>query len=145
MIRRPPRCSRTATLFPYTTLFRSASTGRTQIPARPARSCRQTADLGCVADAVAFPPYSRRSGLPGLRQKRSWRLTMTEVLVMPRHLAIRILHEAQIAQPEAIRGVVAARGGAPAAFLLNREAVADGDALWANLWSRKSTRLNSSQ
>ncbi|HEY9545275.1 MAG TPA: hypothetical protein VIR56_04665 [Solimonas sp.] len=60
---------------------------------------------------------------------------MTEVLVMPRHLAIRILHEAQIAQPEAIRGVVAARGGAPAAFLLNREAVADGDALWANLWS----------
>src|SRR3546814_1197830 len=42
---------------------------------------------------------------------------------------------AQIAQAEAIRGVVAARGGAPAAFLLNREAVADGDALWANLWS----------
>src|SRR3546814_18478592 len=54
---------------------------------------------------------------------------------MPRHLAIRILHEAQIAQPEAIRGVVAARGGAPAAFLLNRAAVADGDALWATLWS----------
>lgn len=60
---------------------------------------------------------------------------MTEVLVMPRHLAIRILHEAQIAQPDAIRGVVAARAGEPAMFLKNRDAVADGDALWANLWS----------
>ncbi|NGY04391.1 hypothetical protein [Solimonas terrae] len=60
---------------------------------------------------------------------------MTDVLVMPRHLAIRILHEAQIAQPESIRGVVAARAGEPAAFLKNRDAVADGDALWANLWS----------
>lgn len=60
---------------------------------------------------------------------------MTDVLVMPRHLAIRILHEAQIAQPEAIRGVVAARAGEPAAFLNNRDAVVDGDVLWANLWS----------
>lgn len=60
---------------------------------------------------------------------------MTEVLVMPRHLAIRILHEAQIAQPEAIRGVVAARAGEPAAFLKNSDSVAGGDALWANLWS----------
>ncbi|HET8881414.1 MAG TPA: hypothetical protein VFM56_04500 [Solimonas sp.] len=60
---------------------------------------------------------------------------MTEVLVMPRHLAIRILHEAQIAQPDAIRGVVVARGGEPAIFLKNRESVDGGDALWANLWS----------
>src|SRR3546814_2423229 len=29
MIRRPPRSTRTDTLFPYTTLFRSAKTGRT--------------------------------------------------------------------------------------------------------------------
>jgi hypothetical protein len=58
-----------------------------------------------------------------------------EVLVMPRHLAIRILHEAQIAQPEPIRGVVAARHGEPSVFLPGRETVADGDALWANLWS----------
>src|SRR3546814_21001652 len=28
MIRRPPRSTRTDTLFPYTTLFRSAATGR---------------------------------------------------------------------------------------------------------------------
>src|SRR3546814_2324080 len=43
MIRRPPRSTRTDTLFPYTTLFRSASapaaspTGRTPCPSRSAR------------------------------------------------------------------------------------------------------------
>src|SRR3546814_4786197 len=31
MIRRPPRSTRTDTLFPYTTLFRSAQPGRTQL------------------------------------------------------------------------------------------------------------------
>src|SRR3546814_3737752 len=31
MIRRPPRSTRTDTLFPYTTLFRSTPTGRTTI------------------------------------------------------------------------------------------------------------------
>src|SRR3546814_14358254 len=31
MIRRPPRSTRTDTLFPYTTLFRSADTGRTVV------------------------------------------------------------------------------------------------------------------
>ncbi|WP_028081532.1 hypothetical protein [Solimonas soli] len=60
---------------------------------------------------------------------------MSDVLVMPRCLAIRILHEAQIAQPEAIRGVVGARGGEPAAFHKGRDAVAADESLWANLWS----------
>src|SRR3546814_3573119 len=36
MIRRPPRSTRTDTLFPYTTLFRSKSFGRFQ-PKRPSR------------------------------------------------------------------------------------------------------------
>jgi hypothetical protein len=60
---------------------------------------------------------------------------MTDVLVMPRGLAIRILHEAQIAQPDAIRGVVGARGGEPAVFLKGRDAVGADETLWANLWS----------
>lgn len=60
---------------------------------------------------------------------------MSEVLVMPRGLAIRILHEAQIAQPGSIRGVVAARGGEPAAFYRDRETVREGESLWAKLWS----------
>src|SRR3546814_6597188 len=37
MIRRPPRATRTDTLFPYTTLFRSAPT-RQNLPAKPCPS-----------------------------------------------------------------------------------------------------------
>src|SRR3546814_12390452 len=46
MIRRPPRSTRTDTLFPYTTLFRSSPHNRStrcdipSRPCRPARSCR---------------------------------------------------------------------------------------------------------
>lgn len=60
---------------------------------------------------------------------------MNEILVMPRPLAIRILHAAQIAAPEAIRGVVGARGGEPRAFHPGRDAVAGDETLWARLWS----------
>lgn len=56
------------------------------------------------------------------------------ILVMPRRLAIRILHEAQIAQPEAIVGVVTARGHEPAGFTLGRE-TPTGQTLWARCWS----------
>lgn len=59
----------------------------------------------------------------------------TEALVMPRSLAIRILHEAQIAQPAAIRGVVGARDGDPRSFHLGRDAVGSSESLWADLWS----------
>src|SRR3546814_4854747 len=37
MIRRPPRSTRTDTLFPYTTLFRSAHRWRRPLSARPAQ------------------------------------------------------------------------------------------------------------
>src|SRR3546814_4834418 len=40
MIRRPPRSTRTDTLFPYTTLFRSATVRRKQFPLRCAHSSR---------------------------------------------------------------------------------------------------------
>src|SRR3546814_6077574 len=54
MIRRPPRSTRTDTLFPYTTLFRSA--GRSM-----AEACGRQAG----SDAL---PYRRRG-----RQNREWR------------------------------------------------------------------------
>jgi len=60
---------------------------------------------------------------------------MSDVLVMPRNLAIRILHAAQLAQPESIRGVVGARDGEPASFYKDRDSVAANEVLWANLWS----------
>src|SRR3546814_1366058 len=39
MIRRPPRSTRTDTLFPYTTLFRSTSAGSRRPCPRPCTSC----------------------------------------------------------------------------------------------------------
>lgn len=58
-----------------------------------------------------------------------------QVLVMPRRLAIQILHAAQIAQPDAIRGVVAARGGDPVRFHAEGGALRPGEQFWARLWS----------
>ncbi|HKY93202.1 MAG TPA: hypothetical protein VJM11_19275 [Nevskiaceae bacterium] len=63
---------------------------------------------------------------------------MTETpFVIPRTLAIRILHEAQIAQPDPICGLVGARGGEPCSFVRGSDAdvIARGETVWARLWS----------
>src|SRR3546814_17714933 len=52
MIRRPPRSTRTDTLFPYTTRFRSSGTGQASHPIRP---------LSCLQSAVFL--INSRSGL----------------------------------------------------------------------------------
>lgn len=59
------------------------------------------------------------------------------VLVIPRTLAIRILHEAQIAQPDPICGIVGAKAGEPASFVRGPESVlaGRGETIWARLWS----------
>src|SRR3546814_2237373 len=54
MIRRPPRATRTATLFPYTTLFRS----------RQAAGLRALADPGAQIGLRAHPPGPGRPGQP---------------------------------------------------------------------------------
>src|SRR3546814_1145493 len=51
MIRRPPRSTRTDTLFPYTTLFRSASHGQ-----RPAIFYTNGYDVWLWDDAGGYPP-----------------------------------------------------------------------------------------
>ncbi len=56
-------------------------------------------------------------------------------LVIPRRLAVEILHAAQVAQPQPIRGVVGARNGEPASFRAERSQLASGEQLWARLWS----------
>ncbi len=59
---------------------------------------------------------------------------VADVLTLPRRLAIQILHEAQVAQPASIRGVVLARDGEPRAF--RSDGAADGgQEIWARLWS----------
>src|SRR3546814_182447 len=64
MIRRPPRSTRTDTLFPYTTLFRSRRVGFLSFPSRPSG-----ADRGLRArprphrlDRAAQPVHDRRRG-----------------------------------------------------------------------------------
>src|SRR3546814_17101306 len=49
MIRRPPRSTRTDTLFPYTTLFRSRPAGRSTAKTRSAGpgGCRRARSAGC--------------------------------------------------------------------------------------------------
>src|SRR3546814_5457758 len=69
MIRRPPRSTRTDTLFPYTTLFRSPAV-LPVLPCRrgvrgrdPRRSCPLGRDPGCVASAD-LPSLPRTQRIP---------------------------------------------------------------------------------
>src|SRR3546814_14917999 len=55
MIRRPPRSTRTDTLFPYTTLFRSG-----QRRLRSGRWLRAVADIGAIASGCAVLLAARR-------------------------------------------------------------------------------------
>lgn len=64
-------------------------------------------------------------------------MSQESALVMPRRLAIVILHEAQVAQPESIAGWVEAEADQPARFVLEGGAEAPA-AIWANLWSYPS-------
>lgn len=57
------------------------------------------------------------------------------LLILPRRLAIRLLHAAQTASPEPIRGIVTARGGKPAGFRLAPAGLGADETPWAALWS----------
>src|SRR3546814_7480452 len=67
MIRRPPRSTRTDTLFPYTTLFRSDRRPSNRADLRRARTVRRT------ADRAARPPGNVTP--PGTPLRVSWRST----------------------------------------------------------------------
>src|SRR3546814_7666182 len=77
MIRRPPRSTRTDTLFPYTTLFRSADVRhlrrghrlwpRQDRPAATTVFCREGVDLAAVGRPGADGGAARRLGRPALR------------------------------------------------------------------------------
>src|SRR3546814_14796224 len=71
MIRRPPRSTRTDTLFPYTTLFRSAVAARSVLPSpcRAAGAVFQGDALGqqVVADTVGLSEVLRPAGFNACR------------------------------------------------------------------------------
>src|SRR3546814_7801491 len=56
MIRRPPRSTRTDTLFPYTTLFRSCLAGAVRAAQRRARCDRRSADTAQAGVSPAEVP-----------------------------------------------------------------------------------------
>src|SRR3546814_3104280 len=63
MIRRPPRSTRTDTLFPYTTLFRSAAAPRppADLPVPPSpRAYARGKELTCPAHLPCLSPTARR-------------------------------------------------------------------------------------
>src|SRR3546814_7331320 len=66
MIRRPPRSTRTDTLLPYTTLFRSRAPSRLPVPARvwhlPPRA-RASTGLASAAPRARPPPPPARAAL----------------------------------------------------------------------------------
>src|SRR3546814_1235613 len=68
MIRRPPRSTRTDTLVPYTTLFRSAGAGRVRAGRRPRAARRQRTAAGAVG--TAHPARAARTRRPGVIHHR---------------------------------------------------------------------------
>jgi [CysO sulfur-carrier protein]-S-L-cysteine hydrolase len=60
---------------------------------------------------------------------------LAQPLVIPRRLAILILHAAQIAQPRSIRGIVTARSGEPAGFREEGDMLHRDEVPWARMWS----------
>src|SRR3546814_13772916 len=76
MIRRPPRSTRTDTLFPYTTLFRStAGRGRCSPPWRlpPRDACRATTAPGSRAPPRRPPRRARGRGRRRRGRDARWR------------------------------------------------------------------------
>src|SRR3546814_15524865 len=74
MIRRPPRSTRTDTLFPYTTLFRSGSCDASSLPGRPS-GCSSRGEARHRCSRQTLPFYTRgmtmnkqriRQVMPGL-------------------------------------------------------------------------------
>src|SRR3546814_8721062 len=79
MIRRPPRSTRTDTLFPYTTLFRSRWPGHLGTLPLPNRALREAGGLPGAAAAAAAErsagaadpaPWPRRAAVPVRRRHR---------------------------------------------------------------------------
>src|SRR3546814_1257306 len=65
MIRRPPRSTRTDTLFPYTTLFRSAGAVLADAAEGPGRGARRPGAVGGSRNGAGAAGLCRRSAEPG--------------------------------------------------------------------------------
>src|SRR3546814_3117497 len=108
MIRRPPRSTRTDTLFPYTTLFRSASGWRHPALLRG----RRAAVAAAGTDAAAQPGHPRRrADVPAASALVAGRFVAGSARARLRRRARRVLQRARghdAARQPCIRPVVVA-------------------------------------
>src|SRR3546814_17245890 len=87
MIRRPPRSTRTDTLFPYTTLFRSGEVERADLDERQPRQDRaldwhllhRHPPAARRGDAAQEPPRHLRARPRLVARAQSWRNAMTPI------------------------------------------------------------------
>src|SRR3546814_11535888 len=97
MVRRPPRSTRTDTLFPYTTLFRSGRRGRAggggAVADQPAvRTRSRRAIAAALAGGARAPRVAGRLGDARARRARpkrggAWRAAAAAAVREPRHAA----------------------------------------------------------
>src|SRR3546814_5076783 len=119
MIRRPPRSTRTDTLFPYTTLFRSGRLAQARVGRLLDRLVRQRArarDDADLADGVDVARHDADLALAGGDDARAVRADEHDILV-----ALQ-----RVLDPQHVQ---------------HRDALGDRD---DDLEDRKSTRMNSS-
>src|SRR3546814_10204515 len=69
MIRRPPRSTRTDTLFPYTTLFRSASKRRALLWSPPEAGAPALRHLSSLGAEIGFPRTRNRVAISHLKTR----------------------------------------------------------------------------
>src|SRR3546814_10310002 len=117
MIRRPPRSTRTDTLFPYTTLFRSPAS-------RPSRYLPQHPNSHLILRRAVRPVSKDAPQAPSPVQQHLHR----QVLLADLFIALQLRHGALVADAPGLDhvGAVAHQGGE------------------VEVLDRKSTRLNSS-
>src|SRR3546814_15207414 len=125
MIRRPPRSTRTDTLFPYTTLFRSAGA-----VVRHDAVARQHGKEG-LGDVLAAPPLPRPAE-PRFHALQPRFLRLDEV--------VRRLAEEDSARQRAVRAPFAARDLDEGAFAGPAWLLSPGELLRSRVRSRRTQR-----
>src|SRR3546814_20350925 len=81
MIRRPPRSTRTDTLFPYTTLFRSASWLCASVRAVPEKGRANAALIKLLAKALDCPPSAISMEAGDISRLKRVRISDSSVMI----------------------------------------------------------------
>src|SRR3546814_21092257 len=92
MIRRPPRSTRTDTLFPYTTLFRSVSTSAIS-------RCQTTAPRPCASASSAAALPSSVTGLLDRRRAGQLLAKLFEQVLVDLELGAPLGHGGELGHP----------------------------------------------